>query len=557
MREHVAISAEELYSTIPLLPELEHSFPVLLGSTTATNTTTNNSSSSSSSNSSSVSGLVIDSSSIGGNELGMEGLRRAMLATDGLEETSVLGGGGGGGGVGVGVGGGGGCCGVGVGVGGGVGLIGSSPSPLRHDPSLHYETEPLQLSDTADLCRLSQLRLQSSTDPILHDNHVHLMGDDPHEAGVEDVMYTELTSHYREFSPGSTGDCGLEPELSDSGSSESGLKSPSSVGQWDSIGDCGGVSITMDPDGPLPPVSDIFTHRLNKEDYGDLFLHRSLPLHIIKTERADSEEDSMDCSFPRQLQQQPYSSSSSSCFTTSSSCSPLLSYATLQPHTPRPKNHPHHPNNNKNNHYHHNNNYLPTTINPSLTLATTTTTTNNNNNKNNNRNANNNNTTTNNSNYHDYTCSVSREEEEEEEGRMVMEESSTRSGRHLGGVDGEMKGQRKKPGRKKGQVSKVLHLWEFIRDLLSDPNYCPRIISWENEREGVFRVLHSSEVARLWGEKKKNKKTMTYEKLSRSLRYSRKEGYFDDLPRDRGYPKKLCFKFGPKSHGWREFRDNR
>lgn len=34
-------------------------------------------------------------------------------------------------------------------------------------------------------------------------------------------------------------------------------------------------------------------------------------------------------------------------------------------------------------------------------------------------------------------------------------------------------------------------------------------------------------------------------------RYSRKEGYFEDVPKDEGYPKKLCFKFGPKSHGWK------
>lgn len=33
-------------------------------------------------------------------------------------------------------------------------------------------------------------------------------------------------------------------------------------------------------------------------------------------------------------------------------------------------------------------------------------------------------------------------------------------------------------------------------------------------------------------------------------RYSRKEGYFADIPKDRGLPKKLCFKFGPKAHGW-------
>ena len=34
------------------------------------------------------------------------------------------------------------------------------------------------------------------------------------------------------------------------------------------------------------------------------------------------------------------------------------------------------------------------------------------------------------------------------------------------------------------------------------------------------------------------------------FRYSRKEGYFDDIPKDKGYPKKLCFKFGKKAYGW-------
>lgn len=109
---------------------------------------------------------------------------------------------------------------------------------------------------------------------------------------------------------------------------------------------------------------------------------------------------------------------------------------------------------------------------------------------------------------------------------------------------------RKRPGRKKGQTSSVYHLWEFIRDLLHDPKQ--RIIKWENEQEGIFRVVKSSEVAKQWGNMKKNREKMTYEKLSRSLRYSRKEGYFEDVPKDGGYPKKLCFKFGPKSHGWKK-----
>lgn len=112
------------------------------------------------------------------------------------------------------------------------------------------------------------------------------------------------------------------------------------------------------------------------------------------------------------------------------------------------------------------------------------------------------------------------------------------------------KSDRKRPGRKKGQVSKVYHLWEFIRDVLNDPRYCGKVIKWENEEEGIFRVVQSETAAHMWGQKKNNRTKMTYEKMSRSIRYSRKEGYFDDLPKDQGYPKKLCFKFGKKAHGW-------
>ncbi|ESO91768.1 hypothetical protein LOTGIDRAFT_121836, partial [Lottia gigantea] len=90
------------------------------------------------------------------------------------------------------------------------------------------------------------------------------------------------------------------------------------------------------------------------------------------------------------------------------------------------------------------------------------------------------------------------------------------------------------------------HLWEFIRDLLKDPNYSGRIIKWEDKSSGIFRIVKSSEVADLWGQKKKNKRIMTYEKMSRSLRY----GYFGAVPKEKRYPKKLCFKFGPKSTGW-------
>lgn len=61
------------------------------------------------------------------------------------------------------------------------------------------------------------------------------------------------------------------------------------------------------------------------------------------------------------------------------------------------------------------------------------------------------------------------------------------------------------------------HLWEFIRDILLNPERNPGLIKWENRSEGVFRFLKSEAVAQLWG-KKKNNSSMTYEKLSRAMR---------------------------------------
>lgn len=63
------------------------------------------------------------------------------------------------------------------------------------------------------------------------------------------------------------------------------------------------------------------------------------------------------------------------------------------------------------------------------------------------------------------------------------------------------------------------HLWEFIRDILLNPERNPGLIKWEDRTEGIFRFLKSEAVAQLWG-KKKNNTSMTYEKLSRAMRYN-------------------------------------
>ena len=61
-------------------------------------------------------------------------------------------------------------------------------------------------------------------------------------------------------------------------------------------------------------------------------------------------------------------------------------------------------------------------------------------------------------------------------------------------------------------------LWEFIRDLLLDPVTNPSFIRWERREDGIFKFVQSDKVAKLWGQRKQNPR-MTYEKLSRAMRY--------------------------------------
>nr|KAF6437495.1 ETS homologous factor [Molossus molossus] len=90
------------------------------------------------------------------------------------------------------------------------------------------------------------------------------------------------------------------------------------------------------------------------------------------------------------------------------------------------------------------------------------------------------------------------------------------------------------------------HLWEFIRDILLNPDKNPGLIKWEDRSEGIFRFLKSEAVAQLWG-KKKNNSSMTYEKLSRAMRY-----YYKREILERVDGRRLVYKFGKNARGWRE-----
>ncbi|XP_070111739.1 ETS-related transcription factor Elf-3 isoform X7 [Equus przewalskii] len=100
--------------------------------------------------------------------------------------------------------------------------------------------------------------------------------------------------------------------------------------------------------------------------------------------------------------------------------------------------------------------------------------------------------------------------------------------------------------KKSKHAPRGTHLWEFIRDILIHPELNEGLMKWENRREGVFKFLRSEAVAQLWGQKKRNS-SMTYEKLSRAMRY-----YYKREILERVDGRRLVYKFGKNSSGWKE-----
>jgi len=84
-----------------------------------------------------------------------------------------------------------------------------------------------------------------------------------------------------------------------------------------------------------------------------------------------------------------------------------------------------------------------------------------------------------------------------------------------------------------------IHLWQFVKELLLQPQVYGNYIHWIDRSKGIFKIVDSVKVATLWG-KRKNRPAMNYDKLSRSLRQYYKKGIMKKTERSQRLVYQFC-----------------
>jgi len=110
--------------------------------------------------------------------------------------------------------------------------------------------------------------------------------------------------------------------------------------------------------------------------------------------------------------------------------------------------------------------------------------------------------------------------------------------KHQGGLKRISKAPSRRPVPQRRSPGTKLKITQWIVELLRNPKYNPKVITWIDEKQGVFMVKDTTTYAKLWGKVKENS-NMTYEKLSRAMRYSYKNDELRMVPEQR-----LTYQFG-------------